>query len=495
MNGALVGIVAAALLALGLGFLARRGRQMGLEQWTVAGRSFGAPLVFLLLAGEIYTTFTFLGASGFAYGRGGPAYYIVGYGTVAYTLSYFVLPPIWRYAREHRLYSQPDFFVRKYDSPALGVLVSLVGIVALIPYLVLQFKGLGIIVEVAGYGAISSTAAVWIGAAVATAYVMVSGVRGSAWTAVAKDVMILLIVVFLGIYFPLHYYGGIAPMFAAIEQAKPGFTALPERGESVWWFSSTVLLTALGFFMWPHGFGSIYTARSTRALRQNAIFLPIYQLILLFVFLVGFAAILQVPGLTGPSVDLALFKLSVKTFDPWFVGVIGAAGVLTALVPGSMILMAAATLLANNIYRVIHRSATDAHVLNIAKLLVPVVALVAIYFALQGGQTIVALLLMGYSFVTQLFPALILCLGRNRWVTREGAAAGIVAGVATVAAVSLTHATVGTLFPSLPPAIQEMNVGIIALAINVLVLAAVSFATKFAMRGGLAQTSDPQSDP
>ena len=61
MNGALVGIVAATLLALGLGFLARRGRQMGLGQWTIAGRSFGAPLVFLLMAGEIYTTFAFLG--------------------------------------------------------------------------------------------------------------------------------------------------------------------------------------------------------------------------------------------------------------------------------------------------------------------------------------------------------------------------------------------------------------------------------------------------
>jgi solute:Na+ symporter, SSS family len=203
MNGALVGIGAAALLALGLGFLARRGRQMGLEQWTVAGRSFGAPLVFLLMAGEIYTTFTFLGGSGFAYGKGGPAYYILCYAALAYVMSYFMLPPIWRFARDHRLYSQPDFFVRKYDSPALGVIVSLVGIVALIPYLVLQFKGLGIIVAIAGYGAISSTAAVWIGAAVATAYVMVSGVRGSAWTAVAKDLMILLVVVFLGIYFPL----------------------------------------------------------------------------------------------------------------------------------------------------------------------------------------------------------------------------------------------------------------------------------------------------
>ena len=85
--------------------------------------------------------------------------------------------------------------------------------------------------------------------------------------------------------------------------------------------------------------------------RRNAIVLPLYQLILAFIFFVGFAAVLKVPGLSGPNIDLSLFRLSIATFAPWFVGVIGAAGVLTALVPGSMIMMTAATLLANNIYR------------------------------------------------------------------------------------------------------------------------------------------------
>jgi SSS family solute:Na+ symporter len=488
MNGALVGIAGAAILALAVGFSARRGRQMSLEQWAVGGRSFGAPLVFLLMAGEIYTTFTFLGGSGFAYSKGGPTYYILCYATLAYVMSYFMLPPIWRYAKDNGLYSQSDFFIRKYDSPMLGVLVSLVGIVALIPYLVLQFKGLGIIVEVAGYGALSSTLAIWIGAVVATAYVMVSGVRGSAWTAVAKDVLILLVVVFLGVYFPLHYYGGLGAMFAAIEQAKPGFTVLPAHGESVWWFCSTVLLTALGFYMWPHAFASIYTARDARVIRRNAVFLPLYQLILLFVFFVGFAAILQVPGLKGPDVDLALLKLAAKSFDPWVVGVIGAAGVLTALVPGSMILMTAAMLVANNLYRAVARSTDDVRVALIAKLLVPLVALVALCFTLEGGQTIVGLLLMGYSFVTQLFPALVLSLARNRWVTRAGAAAGIVAGVATVAAVGLAHASIGTLFPALPAQIKELNAGVIALAVNVAALVAVSGAAKL-MSAGAAPPS------
>jgi SSS family solute:Na+ symporter len=470
---AIIGFTALAALLLGL--RARAGRDMDLEQWTVGGRGFGSVFVFLLMAGEIYTTFTFLGGSGYAYGHGGPAYYILAYGCLAYILSYWMLPPIWRYAKRHNLISQPDYFAAKYDSEALGVLVALVGVVALIPYLVLQFKGLGIIVATASYGAIPSAVAVWTGAAVVTAYVMVSGVHGSAWTAVAKDTLILLMVMFLGIYLPIHLYGGYGAMFAAIHEAKPGFLALPAKGESVTWFDSTVLLTALGFYMWPHSFGSIFTARTGKAFRQNAIVMPLYQLILAFVFFVGFAAVLKVPGLTGPSIDLALFRLSIQAFDPWFVGVIGAAGVLTALVPGSMILMTAATLVANNIYRPLRGGTVpDSHVAALARWLVPVVALVAVYFTLRGGETIVALLLMGYSFVTQLFPALIMSLRRQNPLTAPGVIAGVVVGVATVAATTLTHSTVATLFPGLPEELRDLNVGIVALVLNVVALVVVS---------------------
>ena len=144
-----------------------------------------------------------------------------------------------------------------------------------------------------------------------------------------------------------------------------------------------MLLTALGFYMWPHSFGSIFTARRERVFRQNAIVMPLYQLILAFVFFVGFAAVLKVPGLKGPEIDLALFRLSIQSFPPWFVGVIGAAGVLTALVPGSMIMMTAATLVANNVYRPLRGDVSDETVSRLARWLVPVVALVAVFFTLQ----------------------------------------------------------------------------------------------------------------
>jgi SSS family solute:Na+ symporter len=271
-------------------------------------------------------------------------------------------------------------------------------------------------------------------------------------------------------------------MFTAIDQAKPGFLALPAHGQSPVWFASTILLTALGFYMWPHTFGSLYTAREEGAFRRNAVILPVYQLILVLVFFVGFAAILKVPGLKGPDVDLALFKLSLQAFPSWFVGIIGATGVLTALVPGSMILMAAATLVANNLYRPLRPAATDKEISRLAKLMVPVVALVSVYFTLQGGDTIVQLLLMGYAFVTQIFPALIMSLTQRNLVTRHGAIAGIVVGVATVAVMTVQNLTMANLIPGLPAGLQDLNVGIVALTLNIATTAVVSLVTRSALR-------------
>jgi SSS family solute:Na+ symporter len=166
-----------------------------------------------------------------------------------------------------------------------------------------------------------------------------------------------------------------------------------------------VIVMTLGLYMWPHTFGAALSAQNENVFRKNAVIMPMYQIVLLFAFITGFAAILQVPGLQGGAVDLALFKLSLKTFDSWVIGLIGAAGFLTALVPGSLILMSASTLLARNVYKAFAPNATDKQVGATAKGFVPVVALAAVYCTFNGGDTIGALVLMGYSLVVQLFSS------------------------------------------------------------------------------------------
>jgi SSS family solute:Na+ symporter len=230
--------------------------------------------------------------------------------------------------------------------------------------------------------------------------------------------------------------------------------------------------------MWPHSFAAAYSAKDARVFRRNAIALPIYQLILLFVFFVGFAAVLQVPGLKGADTNLALFKLATQEFSPAVVGLIGAAGVFTALVPGSLIAMTAAMLLSKNLIGVLRPEATGAQTVALAKWLVPAVMLVAVYFTLTGNATIVTMLLVGYSFVTQLFPAVIVSLMPRNPTTPAGAFAGILVGAVVAAVLSFTHATIGSLFPALPQAIRDLNVGIIALAANIVAMVVVSAVTR-----------------
>ncbi len=57
-------------------------KKMSLEEWAVGGRNFGRWLSWFVLAGEIYTAFAFLGASGWAYNRGAPTFYMIGYGAI-----------------------------------------------------------------------------------------------------------------------------------------------------------------------------------------------------------------------------------------------------------------------------------------------------------------------------------------------------------------------------------------------------------------------------
>src|SRR6204780_5992220 len=106
-----------------VGFLAGVPRRMDLEQWTVGGRGFGVALVFLLMAGEVYTTFAFLGASGWAYSRGGPTLYVLAYLTLAYVISFFILPQLWAVGRQHGMQTVSDFFGVRYGNKYLAGLV------------------------------------------------------------------------------------------------------------------------------------------------------------------------------------------------------------------------------------------------------------------------------------------------------------------------------------------------------------------------------------
>src|SRR4051812_15965302 len=285
------GIVA---VGTAVGFLARLHHKLDLEQWTVGGRGFGLVLVWLLMAGEVFTIYTFLGASGWAYSKGAPVLYILGYAPLRLVVSYFILPRIWDAGKKHGLQTQADFFRVRYGSTYLSAFVALVGVLCLVPYLQIQLTGLGLIVEVASFGVIHRTPAMMAASVLIAAFVFVSGVRGVAWVSIIKDALLLFAAMFVGIAIPRIYFGGIGNMFAALVRDKPGHLVMPGATSNLGhgWFVTTVLLFSFTFYMWPHYFAGTYTARSANVLRRNAIVMPLYVVTMPLIFFVGLSAVL-----------------------------------------------------------------------------------------------------------------------------------------------------------------------------------------------------------
>jgi SSS family solute:Na+ symporter len=458
----LFGIVAAGAV---LGATMARGRQLDLEQWAVAGRGLGLVLVWILQAGEIFTTFSVLGISGWIYAKGGPTLYVLAYLILAYIVYFFVGPPIWEAGRRHGLQTLGDFFARAYGSRALTALVTLAGVVFLMLYLQLQLTGLGIIVSLASFDAIPARVAAAVSAAAVAAFVLACGVRGVAWVSALKDFLLVAVALVLGLGLPWLRFGGVGPMFAALLRAHPGHLTMPGGTPNYdhTWYVTTVLVNC-SLFAWPHFFASTFTARSAETVRRNAVLMPLYVVPLALMFLAGCAALLLVPGLKNG--DLALLTAVRTTFPPWLLGLVGGAGALTALVPASMQVLSASTLLAKNFIRPCFAPRlTEEGVGRVAHGAVPLVAAATLVLSLYFSTTLVGLLLLAYSGVCQFGPGIVLGLGWKR-VSTAGILTGLVVGLMVTGAFIFTH----------HDPFHGLNAGFIGLACNVLVAVGLSLA-------------------
>lgn len=156
---------------------------------------------------------------------------------------------------------------------------------------------------------------------------------------------------------------------------------------------STLLLMAAGFYMWPHTFASVFSGKSAETIKKNAIIMPFFQLPILLIFMVGFTALLVIPGL--PNGDLSFLALVNKTYPSWLMGFVGAAGAVTAMVPASVLVPFASTLLAKNVYQTcINPEASGEQVVKLSRFLVLVITVLALVFAVYFPNALVNLLLI-----------------------------------------------------------------------------------------------------
>jgi SSS family solute:Na+ symporter len=385
------------LVTSGIGLLGIRRIKMDLPQLVVGGRSLGGVLLWFLMAGENYTSYPFLGAAGWAYSKGICAFYVFASFTITCVLSYFILPPLWRSARQNGLMTSADYFESAYHSRWLGVVAGVVGIVSLVPFITLQLTGIQILLQIASYGMVTSIAAAGLAFFVIVAFILVGGIRGVACASIFKDGMMVGAIVFAGIVLPVHFAGSPVAVINQVLREHPQWMTLSSGdGEcGIGWFVSTICLAACGAIMWPHVVAASFSARDEDAIRWNAIRLPFYQLLLLLVYFAGFTALIVRPGLNGPAVDQSFMLVVQEHYSPWVLGTIAGTGCLAALLPAGAQVLAAASLISRNVVTPLRGGPREQQRAGTTRWLVVLVAALAFVLWAFAHTTMIGLVLMG----------------------------------------------------------------------------------------------------
>lgn len=463
-------IVAYLAVTLAIGLAAGRKASHSVAGYVAGDRSFGLLVMYFVTGATVFSSFAFLGGPGWAYSRGAAAFYILGYGALGMAPFYWMGPRIAELGRRLGHVTQAQFITGRFPSRGLSALIALMSLIAFVPYVTIQIRGAGIVIEAVTEGHVP----LWLGALVAygivIVYVLVSGVMAVGWTNTFQGVFMVGIAWTLGLYLPYRLYGGVGEMFEQIAAARPELLVPPglTAGGDPWsWgaYSSYVLVSVVGLMMWPHLFMKAYTARSDDTLRRTVILFPTFQLFLIPVFIIGFTGVLFPESPSDP--DFILPFMILRTDLPALVVGLFCAGALSAsMSTGDALLHASASVVVEDgVTRFV--TLEDRVQRTLMRVLVVLTGATAYVLALDESSSLVQLLATAYGIVSQLAPPVVAALYWRR-ATTAGVVAGLVAGWGTAAFFFLN--------PALKP--LDLHEGVIGLLVHVPVLVLVSLATR-----------------
>lgn len=483
----------ASLVALAARWLSRSGPVSTPAEWALAGRRFGTVTTWFLLGGTIYTAYTFAAVPAVMSSAGALGFFALPYTIIVYPLAFWLLPRLWREARDVGAITIADVVRVRYDSAGLALAVALTGILATMPYVALQLVGVrSVLVALGAYpdGLAGDTilAAVFAVLAVATYR---SGLRAPAVIAFLKGGLLFVGVGVLTTLV-LRRLDGPKGLFEAVEhraatdQGHFSFLALDSSLYTA--YASLAVGSALALLMYPHVLTAAFAARDERVLRVNSVALLAWTALLGVFAVLGLATYAW--GATRETgLDVTLPVLVEQVTPSWFTGIVFGSLAVGALVPAAVMSVAAAMLFTRNIYaEYVNRGTTPGQQTGIARffsLLVKVGALA--FVVLLAEQDAINLQLLGGVWMLQVFPAVALGLVAGRLQ-----APGLFAGWAAGMLVGTFLVTRGGFSAVVELGGVPIYAALVALALNVVVAVVVSVAwDRLAATGPLGRRWQP----
>ncbi len=419
------------------GFWAARWRRPlsmhSLEEWGLAGRSFGTWISWFLIGGDAYTAYTVIAVPAALYGGGANGFFALPYAVLAYPYMLIVLPRLWTVCRRHGYVTFADFVAGRHGSRPLTIAVALTGILATMPYIALQLVGIRVVLAALGLHGEWPLALAFV---ILAAYTYSSGLRAPAVIAIVKDVMLYIMVLAAILWLP-HIVGGYAHIFASANAALAAHTppsSIMLMPKQYLGYTTLALGSAVALMLYPHTATAILSASSANTVRRNAAMLPAYSFLLGLIALLGYAALSA--GIATKDTSSVVPLLFLKIFPEWFAGFCLSAIAVGALVPAAIMSIAASNLFTRNLWGEIRGyfgrsiAMTPKQESVMAKVVSLLVKFGALVFVLKLPATYaIQFQLLGGIWIGQIFPAVVVGV-YTRWFHPWALFAGWASGMA-----------------------------------------------------------------
>ncbi len=278
------------LLTIFLGARAKLSEQSSVRGFFLADSQVGWFHLALTIFATWFSTFAFLGAPGFFYAKGVSWFFTMStFLLIAPLIAWLIGRKIWYLGQIKGYITPADLLADTYKSKRLRVLTAVLSILALIPYSLIQFIGIGKVVETSTDGLISYETAVICTMLVTALYVFWGGIRAIILTDLVQGVLFLSVVL-LGAWLVISISGGTTEGLLRAKEARPDLFVL--QAEELGSPLTLILIWGCGFMVLPHIWQRYYMAESAVSLvRSTAVFSSLSFVLLISMMLIGMLSI------------------------------------------------------------------------------------------------------------------------------------------------------------------------------------------------------------
>ena len=376
----------------------------------------------------------------------------------------------------HRLdaATMPDFFLKRYKSQSLKIVAAIIIFVFLVPYCASVYQGLGYFFE-SVFGI--PYAYCMIGMAVFTAlYLLAGGYIATAMTDFVQGVIMIGGVVLMVIFVVVNpNVGGIAAGLEKIGQIDMNLAAPLGSPNMAVLLISLIILTSLGTWGLPQMVHKFYAIKDNQAIRRGTVISTLFALLVggaaYFIGTFGRLFLTEVPE---AGMDAVMPEMMTAALPPLLLGLILVlilAASMSTL--SSLVLVSSSSISMDLVKGVLKPKMKDRTVMVWMRILCAVFVVISLVIALAKPAAIVTLMSYSWGALSGCFLAPFLLGVKWRGMTKAGAWAGVITGLAVVLPLMILG-TIGIL----PAWMSAPAIGSMAMLLSLIVTPIVSVASK-----------------